>query len=154
MAMTQGRTATIILVLLDVLAVILAFNFVARAWGVLHWRGFILAPLTLPVLMHFLAVYLIDGYNPRTDMMSVTYTSLHSIALMFVLLFTLLLTYAFIPAGYPLQVSRLVITGSCVLLVPITLSYRRCILPPHEAAKKQRVFHVFPRPGKCDALSG
>jgi hypothetical protein len=152
MAMTQGRTATIILVLLDVLAVILVFNFVAWAWGVLHWRGFILAPLTLPVLMHFLAVYLIDGYNPRTDMMSVTYTSLHSIALMFVLLFTLLLTYAFIPAGYPLQVSRLVITGSCVLLVPITLSYRRFVYQRQQARKQQRYFMFLGSPESCVAF--
>src|SRR5258708_5090956 len=152
MAMTQGRTATIILVLLDVLAVILAFNFVAWAWGVLHWRGFILAPLTLPVLMHFLAVYLIAAYNPRTDMMSVTYTSLHSIALMFVLLFTLLLTYAFIPAGYPLEVSRLVITGSCVLLVPITLSYRRFVYQRQQARKQQRYFMFLGSPESCVAF--
>jgi len=89
--MTQRRTITFILVLLDAVAVVVAFNFVAWAWGVLQWEGVVLAPLTLPLLMHFLAVYLIDGYNPRTDMMSVTYTSLHSIALVFVLLGTLLL---------------------------------------------------------------
>ncbi len=150
--MTQGRTITIVLVLFDALAVILAFNFVAWTWGVVHWAGLILGPLTLPVLMHFLAVYLIDGYNPRTDMMSVTYTSQHSIALVFVLLFTLLLTYAFIPAGFPLQTSRLVITGACLLLIPITLSYRRFFYQRQQAHKQQRYFMFLGSPLSCVAF--
>ena len=147
--MNQGRIVTFILVLLDAVAVVVAFNFVAWAWGVLQWEGFILAPLTLPVMTHFLAVYLIDGYNPRTDMMSVTYTSLHSVALMFVLLLTLLLTYVFIPAGFALQVSRLAITGSCLLLIPVTLSYRRVLYQRAQAKKQQRYFMFLGSPENC-----
>ncbi len=150
--MSKGRFITLALVLLDAAAVFLVFNFVAWAWGVLQWEGVILAPLTLPVVMHFFAVYLIDGYNRRTDMMSVTYTSLHSIALVFVLLFTLLLTYAFIPAGFPLQVSRLVITGSCLLLIPITLSYRRIFYQRQQAHKQQRYFLFLGSPLSCVAF--
>src|SRR4051812_14130783 len=123
--MTQGRTTTFALLVLDSLSVMLAFNLVAWAWGVVHWHGLLVGPLALPVTMHILGVYLIDGYNPRTDMMSVTYTSLHTIALIFVLLFTLLIAYAVIAPGFALQVSRLVITGTCLLLIPVTLSYRR-----------------------------
>jgi len=150
--MTQGRTVTFIFLLLDVLGVVLAFNLVAWAWGVLHWDGFILAPLILPVLMHVLALYLIDGYNPRTDLMSVTYTSLHTIALVFVLLFTLLLTYAFIPAGFALQVSRLVISGACVLLIPVTLSYRRFLYQRLQSRKQQRYFLFLGSPESCIAF--
>ncbi|SDS64497.1 exopolysaccharide biosynthesis polyprenyl glycosylphosphotransferase [Opitutus sp. GAS368] len=150
--MIQGRTITFILVLLDALAVVVAFNSVAWAWGVLQWEGFILVPLALPALMHFLAVYLIDGYNPRTDMMSVTYTSLHTIALVFVLLFTLLLTYAFIPAGFALQVSRLVITGSCLTLIPVTLLYRRFFYQRQLAHKQQRYFLFLGTPENCVAF--
>ncbi len=150
--MTQGRFLTAILVLLDAVAVVVAFNFVAWAWGVIHWEGFILAPLTLPVLMHFFAVYLIDGYSPRTDLMSVTYTSLHTIALVFVLLFTLLLTYAFIPAGFALQVSRLVITGACVLLIPVTLSYRRVLYQRVQAHQQQRYFMFLGSEENCIAF--
>jgi exopolysaccharide biosynthesis polyprenyl glycosylphosphotransferase len=150
--MTQGRTAAFALVLLDALAVLLVFNAIAWAWGVLKWEGFILAPLALPALMHFLAVYLIDGYNPRTDMMSVTYTSLHTIALVFVLLFTLLLTYAFIPAGFALQVSRLVITGSCLTLIPVTLLYRRFFYQRQQARKQQRYFMFLGSPESCVAF--
>ena len=147
--MNQGRIVTFILVLLDAVAVVVAFNFVAWAWGVLPWEGFILAPLALPVMTHFLAVYLIDGYNPRTDMMSVTYTSLHSVALIFVLLSTLLLTYVFIPAGFALQVSRLAITGSCLLLIPVTLSYRRVLYQHAQAKKQQRYFMFLGSPENC-----
>ncbi|MBI2814089.1 MAG: exopolysaccharide biosynthesis polyprenyl glycosylphosphotransferase [Opitutae bacterium] len=150
--MTQGRFLTATFVLLDAVAVVVAFNFVAWTWGVLHWEGIILAPLTLPVLMHFLAVYLIDGYSPRTDLLSVTYTSLHAIALVFVLLFTLLLTYVFIPAGFALQVSRLVITGACVLLIPVTLSYRRVLYLRAQARKQQRYFMFLGSPESCIAF--
>ncbi len=137
---------------LDALAVMVAFNLVAWAWGVLHWDGLLVFPLALPVTMHLLAVYLIDGYNPRTDMMSVTYTSLHTIALVFVLLFTLLLTYAFIPAGFALQVSRLVITGTCLLLIPVTLSYRRFLYQRQQAHKQQRYFMFLGSPENCAAF--
>jgi exopolysaccharide biosynthesis polyprenyl glycosylphosphotransferase len=109
----------------------------------------ILAPLLLPMLMLFLGVYLIDGYNPRTDMMSVTYTSLHTISLLFVLLFTLLLTYAVISAGFPLQGSRLVITGACLLLIPATLSYRRIFYQRQQARKQQRYFMFLGSPESC-----
>jgi exopolysaccharide biosynthesis polyprenyl glycosylphosphotransferase len=150
--MTKGRTATLALIFLDAIAVILAFNLVAWGWGVGSLANPILAPMVLPVLMHFLAVYLIDGYNPRTDMMSVTYTSLHSIALVFVLLFTLLLTYAIIKAPFALQVSRLVITVSCVALIPITLSYRRVIYQRLQARKQQRYFMFLGSPESCLAF--
>ena len=150
--MTQGRTATLALVLLDVLAVIVAFNFFAWTRGLVHWADPILLPLALPLMMHVLAVYLIDGYNPRTDMMSVTYTSLHSIALIFVLLLTLLLTYAFFFAGFPLQGSRLVITGACLLLIPITLSYRRVFYQRQQARRQQRYFMFLGSPESCVAF--
>jgi len=150
--MNQGRTVTAVLVLLDALAVVVAFNLVAWTWGIVHWGGLLLLPLALPVLMHFLAIYLIDGYTTRTDMMSVTYTSLHAIALVFVLLFTLLLTYAFIPAGFALQVSRVVITFTCVLLIPVTLSYRRFFYQRAQAKKQQRYFMFLGSPESCVAF--
>jgi exopolysaccharide biosynthesis polyprenyl glycosylphosphotransferase len=150
--MTQGRTITAILVLLDTVAVIVIFNFFAWTRGLVDLHDLILAPLLLPLFMQFLAVYLIDGYNPRTDMMSVTYTSLHTISLLFVLLFTLLLTYAVISAGFPLQGSRLVITGACLLLIPVTLSYRRVFYQRMLAKKQQRYFMFLGSPESCVAF--
>jgi len=131
------------------LSVLVAFNFVAWTWGVLHWEGLLISPLFMPMVMHFLAVYLIDGYNSRTDMMSVTYTSLHTIALVVVLFFTLLTTYVFIPAGYALQVSRGVITVSCLLMIPLTLSYRRLIYQWQQAKKQQRYFMFLGSQESC-----
>src|SRR6478609_3950140 len=150
--MTKGRYETLILVVLDTICVFIVFNFVAWSRGVVHWYAPIMAPLILPILMHIIAVYLIDGYNPRTDMMSVTYTSLHSIALLAVALVTLLLTFVFIPAGFPLQVSRIVPVVSCVALVPITLVYRRVYYQRQLARKQQRYFLFLGSPESCTAF--
>jgi exopolysaccharide biosynthesis polyprenyl glycosylphosphotransferase len=150
--MSQGRTVTATLLLLDLVAVILCYNAVGVAWGVIQWGTAVVIPLALPALMHVLALYLIDGYSPRTDMMSVTYTSLHTIALMAVLLLTLLLTYAFIPAGFALQGSRLVITGACLLLIPSTLLYRRFLYQTQQARKQQRYFLFLGSPESCLAF--
>ncbi len=150
--MTQGRTITFALVLFDAVAVIVAFNFFAWTRGMVELGDPFLAPLLLPFLMLFLAIYLIDGYNPRTDMMSVTYTSLHTISLLFVLLFTLLLTYAVIRAGFPLQGSRLVTTCAILSLVPVTLSYRRFFYQQQQAQKQQRYFMFLGSPESCVAF--
>ncbi len=150
--MPQGRTVTLALVLLDFLAVVLLFNFFAWTRGYVHWPEPILIPLLLPATMHFLAVYLIDGYNPRTDMMSVTYTSLHAIALVFVLFFTLLITFAVISAGFPLQGSRFVTTSACLTLIPVTLSYRRFFYQRQQARIQQRYFLFLGSPENCVAF--
>lgn len=150
--MTQGRYVTLALVALDTFAVFIVFNFVAWTRGVVHWDVPIMAPLILPVLMHVLAVYLIDGYSSRTDMMSVTYTSLHAIALLFVALMTLLLTYAIIPAGFPLQVSRFVPIASSLLLIPGTLAYRRVLYQRQLARRQQRYFMFLGSPESCIAF--
>ncbi len=150
--MTQGKHVTLALVALDTIAVFLVFNFVAWTRGVAHWDSLIMAPLILPVAMHVLAVYLIDGYSPRSDMMSVTYTSLHTIALVGVTLLTLLLTFVVIPAGFPLQVSRFVPAASSVLLIPLTLTYRRLFYQRQLANKQQRYFMFLGSPESCIAF--
>jgi len=150
--MPQGRTVTLALVLLDFLAVVVLFNFFAWTRGFTHWHDPILAALLLPAGMHFIAVYLIDGYNPRTDMMSVTYTSLHAIALVFVLLFTLLFTFAIISAGFPLQGSRFVTTSALLALIPVTLSYRRFFYQRQQARTQQRYFMFLGSPNNCIAF--
>jgi exopolysaccharide biosynthesis polyprenyl glycosylphosphotransferase len=150
--MTRRRLVTFSLVALDTLAVFLVFNFVAWTRGVAQWDAPIMAPLILPLMMHVLAVYLIDGYSSRSDMMSVTYTSLHTIALLMVALCTLLLTYVIIPAGFPLQVSRIVPTVSAILLIPTTLIYRRLFYQRQQAHKQQRYFLYLGNPESCLAF--
>ncbi|MGA3007258.1 MAG: exopolysaccharide biosynthesis polyprenyl glycosylphosphotransferase, partial [Opitutaceae bacterium] len=101
-------------------------------------EGLIVTPLFAPFAMLVVAIYLIDGYKPRTNMMSVDYTSQHLIALGATLVGTLLLTYAIIPHGYPLQQSRVVIALSFFLLTPVTLGYRRLIYRRHLNARARR----------------
>jgi exopolysaccharide biosynthesis polyprenyl glycosylphosphotransferase len=150
--MTQGRTLTLALLLLDAAVVFLVFNTVGWVRGVVQWEAPLLEPLMLPLLMHVLAVYLVDGYSPRTDVLSVTYTSLHAIALLGVALVTLLLTFVFIPAGFPLQSSRSVLTISTLLIVPLTLPYRRWLYQRRLAHRQQRYFMFLGTPESCIAF--
>jgi exopolysaccharide biosynthesis polyprenyl glycosylphosphotransferase len=149
---TQGRLTTVALILLDAAAVVLAFNLMAWLRGITALDDPIIAPLQLPILVHIVGVYLIDGYNPRTDMMSVTYTSHHTIALVTVLGVTLLLTHAVVPPGFTLQTSRLVTALSYVMLVPLTLSYRRFIYQRQQAHREQRYFVFLGSPDDCVAF--
>lgn len=110
------------LLLLDTLSVGLVFNIVRLLYdlhGVISW------PLLGPVALVGISLYLIDGYKPQTDMLSLEYTSLHSIALFFAMLGTLLITFVVIPSNFSLQQSRAVVGISFIALVPLTLSYRR-----------------------------
>ncbi len=150
--MIQGRKVTITLLLLDIAAVVLTYNFAAWGHNLIAWNEPRLLPLALPVVMHVLAVYLIDGYSRRTDMMSVTYTSLHAIALLLVMLGTLLLTYAVIPAGFQLQDSRLVTVAAFIVLIPLTLSYRRIIYQRRLARRHDRYFLFLGSPESCIAF--
>ena len=138
--MSQSRLVSILLIALDALAVVVSFNVVAWARGILAPGDWIVAALLLPVLIHFLGVYLIDGYSSRTDMLSVTYASLHVIAQVGVLLVTLLLTHTFIPSGFQLQSSRLVTSVSYLAVIPISLSYRRLFYLWLHRKRVQRYF--------------
>jgi exopolysaccharide biosynthesis polyprenyl glycosylphosphotransferase len=126
--MVHHRRLAVLLALLDLAALVLVFNLAVA--GYLHRPnelGIVFLPLLAPFAILVVALYLIDGYKSRTDMISVDYTSHHLIALGSTLMATLLLTYVIIPGGYPLQQSRAVIALSFFLLTPITLGYRRLI---------------------------
>lgn len=125
--MNTPRATTFILLLLDVAATIIVFNVVSHFRAVGLADHLIIEPLAWPLAAIIFAIYLIDGYKARTDMLSVDYTSQHTIALLGALIATLLFTFAFIPAGYELQSSRRVIAFSFITLIPLTLGYRRLI---------------------------
>jgi len=115
------------LLALDLGFLLLVFNVLRLSWGVVgaHW---IMWPLVGPFVALVFAIYLIDGYRARTDMMSLDYTSLHAIALISALLATLLMTFVVkIPGSDEIQSSRGVIAFTYLALIPITLSYRRII---------------------------
>ena len=115
------------LLALDLGCLLLVFNAFRHWWGIggSHW---IVWPLLGPFIALVFAIYLIDGYRARTDMMSLDYTSLHSIALTSAMLATLLMTFVVkIPGRDELQSSRGVIAFTYLALIPVTLSYRRLI---------------------------
>ena len=147
--MRRIKRTALVLMLLDAIAVVVCFNLVAYVRGVAHLDSPILAPLQLPVLLFLLGVYLIDGYSARTDMLSLTYTAQHVIALISVMLLTLTLTYVFIPPGFSLQNSRAVTSLGYLLLIPISLSYRRAINFRATRRRQQRYFIFIGSPESC-----
>lgn len=135
--MKNERRTTLSLILLDVLALVLAFNAMGMLWGTRR-SELVITPLGIPAGLLLIAVYLIDGYRERTDMLSLEYASQHAIALFSALLATLLVTFAVIPGGYALQQSRAVVALSFLTLFIVTLAYRRFIYARTSRRRKGR----------------
>ncbi len=124
---TTAKKPTIALLVFDVIALFVVFNVMGWLRGIISWQSPIVSSLAVPLILLVASIHLIDGYRARTDMMSLDYTSQHIIALLSSMLGTLLLTYVVIPGNFSLQGSRAVIALSFLILIPITLSYRRII---------------------------
>lgn len=120
-----ARVTSLVLVVLDLIASVVVFNIISYARGIAPAGKLVVEPLLAPIAAFTAAIYLVQGYRARTDMLSVDYASQHAISTMGAMITTLLLTYVVFPAGYELQSSRAVIALSFVALVPLTLSYRR-----------------------------
>ncbi len=123
--MTKPRYFTLGLLALDVITTFVVLGLASHLRGV----GFPTISFGAPAVTLIAATYLIQGYKTQTDMLSLDYASQHSIAVVAAMLTTLLLTYAIAPAGYELvpQSSRSVIILTFVVLLPLTVSYRRLI---------------------------
>ncbi|HVU17586.1 MAG TPA: exopolysaccharide biosynthesis polyprenyl glycosylphosphotransferase [Candidatus Didemnitutus sp.] len=146
------QSITLLFVVLDLLCLAMCFNIVGYAHGVITLDTPLTTALALPIVAMVVGIYLIDGYNPRTDMLSVTYASQHVVALGGVLLFTLLLTYVFLPSGFTLQTSRFVIMVSYLAVIPITLAYRRAYYLRKGEKRQQRFFVFLGSPENCLAF--
>ena len=129
--MKLGRKSTLAILTLDVLSLGIVFNAIGAIRGIYEFNGLIIAPLAMPALALIAALYLIDGYKMRTDMLGLDYASQHAIAIFFAMLTTLIVTFIVIPGGYPLQQSRAVVALSFVALIPATLVYRRLLYARH-----------------------
>ena len=103
------------------------FNVAGWLRGIAGPERWIVSPLIGPLVIVIIAIYLIDGYRSRTEMMGADYTSQHVVVLLIALVVTLLLTYVIIPTAFSLQGSRLVLAAAFVVLAGVTLSYRRSI---------------------------
>lgn len=134
----SGRKFTLTLVLLDALSVVIAFNAMAWLRGQLPVGTLILTPLLTPVLLAVAALYLIDGYKDRTDMISAEYASQHVIALLLAMLTTLLLTFVVFPEGYQLQGSRAVVALGFLAMMVASLGFRRLIYLRANASRRRR----------------
>jgi len=136
--MKLGRKTTLAFLLLDVLSLGVVFNVIGAARGIYEFNGLTLLPLAMPSLALIVALYLIDGYKLRTDMMSLDYASQHAIALLSAMIATLLVTYVVMPGGYPLQQSRAVVALSFIALIPPTLGYRRILHARHQRRRRNQ----------------
>jgi exopolysaccharide biosynthesis polyprenyl glycosylphosphotransferase len=125
--MNPTRTTAYGLLAADLVVSVVVFNVTAYLRRPDLASHLLLEPLALPIAALVFAIYLIEGYKARTDMLSVDYTSQHTIAVFGAMLFTLLLTFAFITEGYELQSSRAVIAFSFLALIPLTIGYRRLV---------------------------
>ncbi len=136
--MQKKRHVPLRLLLLDMVLLVLTFNGIGWARGIVYPGEWILWPLAFPMLLVMTAFYLIDGYKPQTEMMSLDYTSEHIIALLAALGGTLMFTFVFLTGGYPLQQSRSVIAFSFIVFTPLSLMYRRTTYAAGLAARRQR----------------
>ena len=145
--MNSERSTPYVLLLLDLAMAVLVFNVISHYWGVAD--HFLLGRFVPAMVALVVAIYLIDGYRPRTDMLGVDYASQHTIALVLALLATLLFTYAFVTGGYALQSSRAVIALSFVGLFPLTLGYRRMIYQHLLASRGEQSFVFLGDQASC-----
>jgi exopolysaccharide biosynthesis polyprenyl glycosylphosphotransferase len=136
--MHKNRTVACLLLLLDLGLLVVAFNSMAWLRGILANNVWIYTPLLAPAVLMVTAFYLIDAYNSKTDMMSLDYTSEHIIAVFSAIIGTLLVTFTFLPQGYPLQQSRAVIVLGFLACIPISLAYRRVIYSRSQASTQGR----------------
>jgi exopolysaccharide biosynthesis polyprenyl glycosylphosphotransferase len=151
--MPSARKFALVLLGLDLCCVFALFNIISRLRGTpLAGNEWILVPLLPPAALLVFAIYLIQGYRARTDMLSVDYTSQHTIAVMGAMLTTLLITFAFIPVGYELQSSRAVIAFSFIALTPLSLGYRRLLYLRAAASRGERSVVFLADRTSCEAF--
>jgi exopolysaccharide biosynthesis polyprenyl glycosylphosphotransferase len=148
----KGRhSVTLLFALADALAVLVVFNAIAFLRGVTPWDEPLLAQLILPGTFLFIALYAIEGYyGMGTDFLSLDYASLHIIATVGAMLATMLATFVFFPAGFSLRESRIVIGFGYLLLIPVTLGYRRLWHLRMGQRRKQHTVIFVGDPQSCD----
>lgn len=132
------RFITLALIVYDAAALFLIYNILAYARGVLSWPELLVTALLPPWLFMFVCFALIDGYKPKTDMLSADYTSQHLLSLLLTLLATLVLTFVLFPNGLPLGSSRSVIVLGTICLAPLTLGPRRWLRLEYQELEKGR----------------
>ena len=160
--MSERRLVFPLLLVLDFVCVEVVFQVVGWLRAAVAVGSFEAGPLVAgvsdfrsllgPFAVLCLALYLIDGYSSRTDMLSAAYASLHVIALVTGMLVMLMVTYVFIKDQYALQSSRAVIAFGFLLLIPVTLTYRRWLSLRMMNTRHQRPILFLGNQGSCVAF--
>lgn len=132
------RLITLALIVYDAAALFVIYNILAYSRGVLTWPDLLVTALLPPWFMMFVCFALIDGYKPKTDMLSADYTSQHLLSLLITLIGTLILTFVLFPHGLPLGSSRSVIVLGTLCLAPLTLGPRRWLRLEYQELEKGR----------------
>lgn len=135
---SQQRSHSWSLLLLDTIVMFGIFNVFQWFRGLIPFGGWVFQPILIPWILFVAAIYLIDGYRSRTEMMGADYTSQHFVALALTMLLTLLLTFVFAFVDSTLERSRGVIAVSFLAIAFITLSYRRSVHRWNHAERAER----------------
>lgn len=134
----KRKSHTWALLFLDSLVVFGIFNILQWLRGVIPFGDWLIEPIIVPWALVLAAIYLIDGYRSRTEMMGADYTSQHFVSLALATVLTLLLTFVFAPFDSTLEQSRGVIALGFLSISIITLSYRRSVHRWHSAGSADR----------------
>jgi exopolysaccharide biosynthesis polyprenyl glycosylphosphotransferase len=125
--MRNERRFSLALIAGDFASVVLAFNVVAIARGIITADTPFFWALLIPAFFVLVATALTDGYSPRTDFLSLDYASQHLLAQSAAALATLVVTYVVFTEGLFLQTSRLVTVFSFLIIAQATLGLRRVL---------------------------
>jgi len=125
--MTSSRRLPLVFFGIDLISTLVVFAALGSLRGIDISLNYLGGVLTAPFLFIVLSLSLIDGYKARENMLSVDYASQHTIAMFMAMLGTFLTTYVAITSSFALQGSRLVIVGSFLALMPLTLGFRRLL---------------------------
>jgi len=89
------------------------------------------------------ALFIIGGYNPRTETRGLAYTAEHILALLCALGVSALVIYAAATYDHSMKPSRFAILSSFIMFIPLSLLYRRWLRTHVTAAMATRAFLVL-----------
>jgi exopolysaccharide biosynthesis polyprenyl glycosylphosphotransferase len=89
------------------------------------------------------ALYVIGGYSSRVEMLGLTYTAEHIIALLSALGVSALILYGAATYDHTMKPSRSVVLASFIAFTPISMFYRRALRKRVAAAAANRAFLVI-----------
>jgi len=89
------------------------------------------------------ALFIVGGYNPRTETRGLAYTAEHILALLCALGLSALVIYAAATYDHSMKPSRFAILSSFLVFIPASLFYRRWLRTHVTAAMASRAFLVL-----------